>query len=92
MQSLKYLEDGFNNYKKIYHVNDFEEFKEKFFIEDFYKNNELFDNILTAEKELIQGNHKLFIEILPSINNLIEKRTEKIRNNLGSLSSSVVGN
>lgn len=83
VQSLEYLEDNFNDYKNAYHVDNFEQWKVKFLIEDFYENDELFDKISTAEKGLIrEKNYKLFIQNLPLISNLIEKRTKKIIKNL----------
>lgn len=83
VQSLNYLEENFNDYKHVYHVNNFEQWKVKFLIEDFYENDELFDKISIAEKELLrEKNYKTFIKSLPLISNLIEKRTKKIIKNL----------
>lgn len=78
-QSLRYLEDNFPDYKNIYHTNNFEQWKMKFILEDFYENNELFEKISNAEKSLRQEkNYKLYLMTLPLISDLIEKRTKKI--------------
>lgn len=79
VQSLRYLEDNFPDYKNIYHTNNFEQWKMKFFLEDFYENNELFEKISNAEESLRkEKNYKLYLMTLPLISDLIEKRTKKI--------------
>ena len=83
VQSLKYLEENFKDYKNAYHVDNFEQWKVKFLIEDFYENDNLFNKISIAEKRLLkEKNYKLFIKTLPLISDLIEKRTKKIIKNL----------
>ena len=79
VQSLRYLEDNFSNYNNIYDTNNFEQWKMKFFLEDFYENNELFEKISNAEESLRkEKNYKLYLMTLPLISDLIEKRTKKI--------------